>query len=67
MDEDGDNIDHYADTSDGESGAGLYVIDGNRYVVGSHQGGYSNAFDDWNEARRLEGLFYDYLIDYTAE
>jgi len=66
MDEDGDNIDHYADTTEGESGAGLYVIDGNRYVVGSHQYWYSHPLDEWNEARRLEGLFFNYLIDYTA-
>ena len=67
MDEDGDNVDHYADTTGGQSGAGLYVIhDGSRYVIGTHKGGYSNPFDDWNEARRLEGLFYTFMKDYTA-
>lgn len=68
LDEDGDNIDHYADTSGGQSGAVLYVIDGagNRYLIGNHKGGYSNPFDDWNEARRLEGLFYSFLKDYSA-
>lgn len=68
MDEDGDNVDHYADTSGGQSGSALYVIDGagNRYLIGNHKGGYSNPFDDWNEARRLEGLFYSFLKSYTA-
>lgn len=67
MDEDGDNVDHYADTTGGESGSGLYIIDGGtRYVIGAHRAGFSNIFDDWNEARRLEGLFYSFMKDYTA-
>jgi V8-like Glu-specific endopeptidase len=67
MDEDGWNIDHYADTSGGQSGAGLYIIiDNKRYVIGAHQAGYSNPFDDWNEARRIEGLFYTFIKDYSA-
>jgi hypothetical protein len=68
MDEDGDDIDHYADTMGGQSGAALYVIFfGNRYLVGNHSRGYDVLpFDEWNEARRLEGLFYTYLISYSA-
>lgn len=67
MDEDGWNVDHYADTSAGQSGAALYiVVSGNRYLIGNHFGGFENPFDEWNEARRLSDLFYSYLTSYTA-
>jgi V8-like Glu-specific endopeptidase len=67
MDEDGWNIDHYADTTEGQSGSGLYIIsNGNRYVIGNHYAGFEHHFDSWNEARRLSDTFYSYLISYTA-
>lgn len=70
MDVDGsDEIEHYADTYGGQSGAGLYIIDnGNRYVVGAHQG-----WDDpdigsiRNRARRIDGSFESLIYNRSAQ
>jgi hypothetical protein len=67
MDYDMTDIDHYADTTDGQSGSALYVIlSGNRYLIGNHRAGFSTPFGTWNEARTLEGLFAAFLQAYTA-
>jgi V8-like Glu-specific endopeptidase len=57
------------DTSGGQSGSGFYVLDnGNRYVVGAHQGAENPAIGSWrNRARRIDGSFTDLIKNHSAK
>lgn len=52
------------DTAGGQSGSGLYAfINGGRYVVGVHRGGYSSKE---NQARKVDGTVMGFVLKYSA-
>jgi V8-like Glu-specific endopeptidase len=69
--DEGDWIKHRCDTERGNSGSAIYkIVDGGRYVVAVHGGGYANL---WNRGADVDGQtssagrLYDRMLAYRRE